>query len=131
VSLLIDGASTRLFALRQIAVYSARQAVEPTVWGITGPLLLILLWLGRRRWLAEDRSAELAILVMGVVTGAAVLAFYYLASFDGPPLDWWLSTGLDRTAMPAVCLVLVGAFLGIGGEASRTIDKAAKSSNGA
>jgi hypothetical protein len=108
-----------LFALRQIATYTARQAVSPSVWGVAAPLLLVLIWIGRRHLLPEAGSAVLPILMMGVVSGMAVLAFYYLASYADPPLDWWLSTGLNRTAIPSVCLVAVGAFLGLRSEPSK------------
>lgn len=104
-----------LAAFRQIAAFSARQIVDPSVWGVAAPLLLLLIWLGRRRLSPKADPVALPVLVTGLVMGTAVLAYYYLASFSGPPLDWWLSTGLNRTVIPAVCLLIVGAFLAAGG----------------
>lgn len=105
-----------LYAVRQIGVFVVRQMLKPSVWGVTGPLLLVLLWIGRGRLFVTSPSGALPAVMTGGATGMAVLAFYYLASFSGPPLDWWLSTGLDRTAIPSVCLLAVGAFLAVGQE---------------
>jgi hypothetical protein len=107
-----------LGAVREVAAYSARQAVDPSVWGVAAPLFLLLVWIGRQQLSVRARSATLPILLTGLIIGVAVLGYYYLTSFSGPPLDWWLSTGLNRTAIPSVCLLLVGAFLAAGGNST-------------
>ena len=110
---LLEG-SFNLSAVRELATYTAKQAVDPNVWGLMAPIIVGLIWIGRARITPKTGPVALSLLVVGLSTGAAVLVFYYLASFGGPPLDWWLSTGLDRTALPSVVLLAVAAFLAAG-----------------
>jgi len=108
-----------LSALRMIGVYSVRQAIDLNVWGLMTPVIIALAWIGRGRLTPKAGPAVLPLLAVGLSTGAAVLVFYYLASFGGPPLDWWLSTGLDRTALPSVVLLAVATFLAAGAAPAR------------
>jgi len=89
------------------------------VWGLMAPIIVGLIWIGRARITPKTGPVALSLLVVGLSTGAAVLVFYYLASFGGPPLDWWLSTGLDRTALPSVVLLAVATFLAAGAAPAR------------
>jgi len=118
---LLEGAFN-LSAIREIAAYTAKQAVDPYVWGLMTPIVFALVWIGRKRLTPKTGPVALSLLVVGLSTGAAVLVFYYLASFGGPPLDWWLSTGLDRTALPSVLLLAVAAVLAAGAAQAGEMD---------
>ncbi len=60
---------------------------------------------------AEDGRAAALLLLCGGVYLLAVLAMYYLTSYDpSHDISWWVSTGLDRMVLPGLLLVWVGGI---------------------
>ncbi len=114
-------------------IYSAGSLLgglfDVETWGSFGLLLLavllalLLLALLRPRD-SGDRStspgagsgglAAALMLLCGGVYLLAILAMYYLTSYDpSHDISWWVSTGLDRMVLPGLLLVWVGGIAGL------------------
>ena len=85
-----------------------RSLLSLGVWGLVGIGLLLLPWLGRRPPNETGRPALLT-LAAGLCCLLLVLAIYGLVSYSpGRDISWWVSTGLDRMAMPGIVLLWLG-----------------------
>jgi len=100
-----------LHALYRIARYFVRQLLTPSVWGMAFAVCAIAI-LSRVRGLRPKASPlAFAILMAALGAAVAVIGSYYVASFSGPSLDWWLGTGFNRMLIPGVVLAEVLATL--------------------
>jgi hypothetical protein len=78
------------------------------VWGVIGLGLLLLPWLGRRPP-GERGNPWLLGVAAGICCIFLVLGIYQLVSYSpGRDISWWVSTGLDRMAMPGIVLLWLG-----------------------
>jgi hypothetical protein len=87
---------------------------SPSDWGILGYafVLVVLLGLLYFRKGAHRRSEASWLLACGGLYIAAVIAMYILTAYDTVhDISWWVSTGLDRMALPAVILLWLGGVL--------------------
>jgi hypothetical protein len=99
--------SEMVYILRRLVV----DLFDPVTWGVLGVALLVAAWLSLRRRPRHSQASSLAL--PGLVFLAAILGMYYLTSYDTThDISWWVSTGLGRMLLPAVCLLWVGLFLG-------------------
>jgi hypothetical protein len=92
-----------------IGRYLARDALNPSVWGVFLPILLAGGVLQLRGQRDGTRVADRMLFGAGLAIAGFVLAFYYLISFSGN-LEWWLDTGLSRMLMPSAVLMGVWAL---------------------
>jgi hypothetical protein len=98
------------------AAYILRRLVidllDPASWGVLGIALVIVAWLYlRKKGPRQPQASGLGL--AGLVFLVAVLGIYYLTSYDtAHDISWWVSTGLGRMLLPAVCLLWIGLFLG-------------------
>ena len=93
-----------------------RDLVSLGVWGAVGFGLLLLPWLGRRPS-GEGGDPSLFSMAAGVCCILLVLGIYQLVSYSpGRDISWWVSTGLDRMAMPGIVLLWLGVASQLGVE---------------
>jgi hypothetical protein len=97
-------------AIYWIARYTARQAIEPEVWGVLLPVVIILWMLSGHRLAARWHPASVVIMSSALAIGLWDAAYFYLSSY---PFDvqYLLGTSVNRLFMPFWVLVLLAALV--------------------
>jgi len=97
-----------LAELVYILRYFITQLFTASIWGVVGPGLLLLPWLVLRTPAAR-RPIWLFALSAGLICVLLILGIYQLASYDpAQDISWWVSTGLERMALPGIVLLWLG-----------------------
>lgn len=87
--------------------------LDPVTWGSLGMGLLIILAGLVIAVLLRQRARPAAFLVLacGLLITLIVMGTYFVASYDTVhDISWWLNSGLDRMALPAVALLWIGGI---------------------
>lgn len=102
-----------LSAFYWIARYTARQGIDPTVWGVTLPVVLVLWLLAKNRLSPRSHAEAFVFLLAAVAVGLWSVGYFYLSSY---PFDvkYLLGTSVNRLFMPFWVLLLAsGLSLGV------------------
>jgi len=115
---LIQG-NLHLAELAYILRYFITQLFTTSIWGVVGLGLLLIPWLVLRAPAARHPPWLFAASA-GLICVLLILGIYQLASYDpAQDISWWVSTGLERMALPGIVLL----WLGITSRNSRTGDR--------
>jgi hypothetical protein len=97
-----------------------RQLLEIKIWGLVIPVAVLVVITQRSKFQPRKFPLPFMVLMLTMVIGLSVTAFYYLVSFEGD-LRFWLETGVNRMYLPAGLLgaVWVILYAGIPGDAER------------
>jgi hypothetical protein len=87
---------------------------SPSDWGVLGFALILVVLVGLLPFRKGSRRRPEAVLLLscGSLYILAVIGMYILTAYDTVhDISWWVSTGLDRMAVPAMILLWLGGVL--------------------